>query len=95
MFIEPKLKTIKSTKFMKNKKLEEITYTCSAACWTKKEILNRSWDKMVIELSAIWDKKELQEGKLNSMGVKLSNCWSDIIFWNPLLKIFNTSKNYG
>ena len=32
MFIELKLETIKSTKFMKNKKLEEITYTCSAAC---------------------------------------------------------------
>ena len=61
MFIKPKLetikyndKTIKKKKlFMKNKKLEENTYTGNAACSTKKEILNRSWDKMVIEVSAI------------------------------------------
>ena len=80
---------------MKNKKLEENTYTCNAACWTKKEILNRSWDKMVIEVSAIWDRKELQEGKLNSMGVKLSHFLSNIIFLSPLLKIYNTPKKYG
>ena len=32
---------------MKNKRLEENIFACNAACKTKKEILNKSWDKMV------------------------------------------------
>jgi len=42
---------------MKNKRLEENIFACNAACKTKKEILNKSWDKMVIEVLAIWDRK--------------------------------------
>ena len=65
---------------MKNKMLEENTFTCNAACWTKKEILNKSWDNMVIEVSSIWDRKELQEGKLNSMCIKFSHLWNIFFF---------------
>ena len=69
---------------MKNKRLEKIPISCNAAWWTKKDILNKSWDKMVIDVSAIWDKKDLQEGKFNSICIKFLHFWIDILF----LKVF-------
>ena len=96
MFIKPKFLTIKYnfgtiknkpiwyTYIYIKKKVEENTDTCNAACWTNKEILNRCWYTMVIEVSAIWNMKELLEGKLNSMWVKSSNFWSDLIFFEVI-----------
>ena len=67
---------------MKNKMLDKIPISCNSAWWTKKNILNKSWDKMVIDVSAIWDRKELQEGNFNSMCIKFLHFWSEILFWS-------------
>ena len=64
---------------MKNKRLDKTLISCNSAWWTKKDILNKSWDKMVIDVSAIWDRKELQEQKFNSMCVKFLHFWSEIL----------------
>ena len=63
---------------MKNKKLDKIPISRNSAWWTKKDILNKLWDKMVIDVSAIWDRKVLQEEKFNSMCIKFLHFWSEI-----------------
>ena len=54
----------------KNEIPEENTFTCMDNVEPKKEILNKSWDKIVIEVSVIYDRKELWKGKLNPMCIK-------------------------
>ena len=65
---------------MKNKRLDKTPISCSSAWWTKKDILNKSWDKMVIDVLAILDGKELQEEKFNWMCIKFWHFWSKIQF---------------
>ena len=65
---------------MKNKRLDKTPKSCNSAWWTKKDILNKSGDKMVIDVSAIWDRKELQEEKFDSMCIKFLHFWSEILF---------------
>ena len=67
---------------MKNNKLDKIPLSSNSAWWTQKDILNKSWDKMVIDLLAIWNMKELQEWKINSMCIKFLHFWSEILFWS-------------
>ena len=79
MFMKPKLETVKynvrtvenKLVLWKTKSNEKILFTRNAACWTKKEILNRS------------NRKELQEGILNSMWVKL-NVFGVILYFEVL-----------
>ena len=78
---------------MKNQRLDKIPISCNSAWWTKKDILNKSWDKMVIDVSAIWDRKELHEGKFNSMCMKFLHFWSDILFWSLYNKYLTPPKS--
>ena len=52
------LELLNINQFYEKKRLEEYIYTCNTANWTKKEFLNKSWDKMGLDVTAIWDKKE-------------------------------------
>ena len=80
---------------MKNKRLDKTHISCNSAWQTKKDILNKSWDKMVLDVSAIWDRKELQEGKFNSTCIKFLHFRSAFLFWSLKTNIFYTSKKYS
>ena len=67
---------------MKIKSLDKTPISCSSPWWTKKDILNKSWDKMVIDVTATWARKELQEGEIDSMCIKFLHFWSEILFWS-------------